>query len=189
MCTCAEMEFCFYKVWKDKTCSYRNISFDFIEDGTGDLDSLIRCSLDHLDKYSKSRYCTNTTNTPIYLYSNEIFFTNTEETLENLNYTYCFVAEMTKCLNYESCRIGEQNINLKNVHDGCASSHFRKKIESMQKNPFKKFHASAAKYDWFNLFERPSFKTQRSLYRNNGNDNGCGINIMIMLMIAPFLFM
>uniref|UniRef100_A0A914PHM8 Uncharacterized protein n=1 Tax=Panagrolaimus davidi TaxID=227884 RepID=A0A914PHM8_9BILA len=159
LCTCLEAKYCFYKVWKSEACSFRNISFDFVEENTGDLESLIQCSA----KYSSdSVTCTqkyfdndddDNLDTATYIFTNETSFINTE-IMENSNQSYCFNGEITKCLNRESCTLWNHNDFLRNVFKGCAKEHFKNKIEAMKSSNATKFQAKSAEYDFYYIFEK-----------------------------------
>uniref|UniRef100_A0AC35GAK0 Uncharacterized protein n=1 Tax=Panagrolaimus sp. PS1159 TaxID=55785 RepID=A0AC35GAK0_9BILA len=159
MCTCLEAEYCFYKVWKSEACSFRNISFDFVEENTGDLESLIQCSAEYLlDTYlvavcAKDNNDKHKLGSAAYIFTNETSFINTE-IMENSNQSYCFNGEMTKCLNCESCTLWHHNDFLRNVFKGCAKEHFNNKIEAMKSSNATKFQAKSAEYDFYYIFEK-----------------------------------
>uniref|UniRef100_A0AC34FUX9 Uncharacterized protein n=1 Tax=Panagrolaimus sp. ES5 TaxID=591445 RepID=A0AC34FUX9_9BILA len=114
------------------------------------------------------------------MYTNEIEFIDTEKVMKNLNnISYCSVAEMTKCLNLEACKLWRHNRILRFVSDHCASKHFHNKMEAMMQDPSTKSQANAAAYDWYNIMERPLFKHQLS--RNfPSKGNVYGINMMLI---------
>uniref|UniRef100_A0A914PT93 Uncharacterized protein n=1 Tax=Panagrolaimus davidi TaxID=227884 RepID=A0A914PT93_9BILA len=162
MCTCREAKYCFYKVWKSEACSFRNISFDFVEENTGDLESLIQCSAEYLfDSHSMGDVCAKEFFNNIdddrgfasYIFTNETSFINTK-IMENSNQSYCFNGEMTKCLNRESCTLWNHNDFLRNVFKGCAKEHFKNKIEAMKSSNATKFQAKSAEYDFYYIFEK-----------------------------------